>query len=237
VTVRIDPSLGQTLNLYAYGSNACFKAVTVGGPTPTQITDTSGKGNHGTFTTAPEPIQLDSGLWAYQFVSGDSEYVTVPDISELLGSTEATWLAWVRKDAYVKEQCVASDYVLATAEKKWVFGYELYDGRWACIVGNGTEIVHEFIPDVFTIGWHFVWARFVGNNANGLQLGCDDSTVTESTTAVAALGDTGHNHTYIGRLMADYSSITLGALAIFPSALSDADILKWRHMTASLIGL
>lgn len=236
MTILMNPS-SANWKAYAGGSNTCFKAITKGGPTPTQITDTSGRGNHGVFTTAPD-VALVGDLWTYQFVSGSSEYVTVPDITELLGATAATWCAWVRKDgANIYQECVASDYSTGANEKKWRFGNG-YTADWQASVGNGTTDANIAIASSFAAGWHFVWVRFTSSSATGLETGCDNSVATPVTTAaIAALGSTGHSHTYIGRREAVYSSITLGALTIWPSAISDAEIQKWRKSTQAMLGV
>ena len=240
MTILINPALGASQKLYSGGSNTCFKAITKGGPTPTQITDTSGRGNHGVFTKAPEPV-LVGDLWCYQFVNADSEYVTVPDITELLGATEATWCAWVRKDAYVANQCVVSDYSDATwAHRKWLLGNEATENKWRVYAGDGTSATAVIeIDSVFTTGWHFVWMRFTGGSATGLESGCDDSVGTPATTAsVAALGAVAKGLTNIGRHTGTtYSSMTLGALTIWPYAISDAEIQKWRYHVKRQLGL
>lgn len=236
MTILINPA-SANWKAYAGGSNTCFKAINKGGPTPTQITDSSGRGNHGVFTTAPEPVQVGD-LWAYQFVSGDSEYVTVPDITELLGATAATWCAWVRKDAYVQNQCIAGDFLATANNAKWLIGREAAENTLTLRVGDGTTYVESVTASIFTSGWKFVWCRFTGNSATGLEGGVGDSVVTPvSTTTVAALGSASQNKTYIGKFALVYSSMTLAALAIWPSAISDADINKWRYMTQKFIPL
>jgi hypothetical protein len=45
------------------------------------------------------------------------------------------------------------------------------------------------------------------------------------------------NQTYIGRRQDFYSSMTLGALTIWPSAISDAEIQKWRYHVKRQLGL
>ena len=239
MTIAIKPSLGATFKPYSYGSNACFKAVTIGGPTPTQITDTSGRGNHGVFTNAPTPA-LVGDLWTYQFVSEQSNYVTVPDITELLGATAATWCAWVRKDAYVANQCVASDFN-AAGSQRWLFGRE-YDHAtdWYVAVGDGTNTQTASVSLSYAVGWHFVWMRFTGSSATGLETGVDEAVATpKSTVSVAALGTGVKNQTYIGRypLAAAYSSITLAALGIAARALTDEQIAIWREKYRPLIGV
>ena len=130
MTILINPA-SANWKAYAGGSNTCFKAINKGGPTPTQITDSSGRGNHGVFTDAPTPA-LVGDLWTYQFVSADTNYCTVPDITELLGATAATWCAWVRKDAYVANQGIASDYAGSNAVRRWYFGFESSENHWRC---------------------------------------------------------------------------------------------------------
>jgi hypothetical protein len=227
MTILINPSLGANQKLYAGGSNTCFKAITKGGPTPTQITDTSGRGNHGVFTTAPEPV-LVGDLWCYQFVSGDSEYVTVPDITELLGATEATWCAWVRKDAYVYRQSIANEYA---SDVGWRLGFENSENLWWVHVATA----NAQIAGAFTTGWHFCWMRFVANNATGLSTGVDNASATGDTTGVASIENSAYP-LYIGRWIV-YSSMTLGALAIWPSAISDAEIQKWRYHVKRQLGV
>ena len=58
-----------------------------------------------------------------------------------------------------------------------------------------------------------------------------------STTTVAALGSASQNKTYIGKFATVYSSMTLGALTIWPSAISDAEIQKWRYHVKRQLGL
>ncbi|MFA5379086.1 MAG: hypothetical protein WC455_25245 [Dehalococcoidia bacterium] len=196
------------------------------------------------FTDAPTWIQLPSGLWALQFVSAQTNYCTIPDIPELLGATSATWLAWVRKDAYIQFQCVASDY--AVGGLRWIFGSETPQSSWKGYVGDNTTVVGPATAaSVFTVGWHFVWMRFNGSSVTGLEAGCDNTVATPvSTLTVAALGTGVKNHTYIGLEggSAVKSSSTLGALAIWASktptggALSDDEISRWRESRRRLIG-
>jgi hypothetical protein len=179
-------------------------------------------------------------LWCYQFVSGDSEYVTVPDITELLGATAATWCAWVRKDASISSAVIAGDRINSNGEKKWAFGMSSATaGRVLYYVGDGTAEAIITLETAYTISaWHFVWMRFVGNSAAGFEAGCDSAVATPiSTTSVAALGAVGQGHTYIGRYADYYNSITLGALTIWPSAISDAEISKWRNHIKRQLGL
>jgi len=234
---KVNPLLGATSKVYGFGSNACFKCVNVGGATPTTMVDTSGRGNHGAFSDAPTVAQTARGLWTYQFVSAQTNYVTVPDITELLGATAATWMAWVRKDAYVASQCIGSDFAAGAGNIRWYFGFENAQNRWRCLVGDGTTSAAILVDSVFTTGWHFVWSRFTGGSATGLETGCDDSVATPmSVTTVAALGSGVKNRTYLGRLDTSYSSITLGALAIFASAKTDAEILQFKNATRPLVG-
>jgi hypothetical protein len=235
-SIKVNPTLGATQKLYAGGSDAVLKYLPEYGPTPTQITDLSGHGNHGAFTDAPTPT-LVNGRWCYQFVSASTNYCTIPDITELLGATAATWLAWVRKDAYAVGQCVASDYVGAGASR-WALGFEGEENSWRGIVGDNTNTslsIHGAIAGVFTVGWHFVWMRFVGSTSK--QIGCDNSIGISTDTIPAALGAGVKNATYIGRITTIYSSITLGALTIFPRAITDAERDQWRYAMKARLGL
>lgn len=225
----------MSILVWSGGSNTCFKALPQGGPTPTLIKDLSGHGNHGAFTVPPEPI-LINGKWCYQFVSGSSEYVTVPDITELLGATAATWCAWVRKDAYVQYQCVASDYSTAGGQRKWSLVYEVADGTARMAISNDGVAVKVVDLTGFTAGWHFLAMRFVGSTS--LEGWVDNAYAVNTDAIMASLNNTvGQNHTYIGRTDSYYSSISLGALAIWPSAITDAEIQKWRYQVKALLGL
>jgi hypothetical protein len=196
--------------------------------------------SRGHFNGTPYDItyeQLPSGLWCSQF-NGVSSYVLVPDIAPLLGAVQATWMAWVRKDWYTQYQCVASDYVDAVAERKWQFGYESVESTWGAIVGDGTTTAAISVASVFTAGWHFVWVRFTGGSATGLESGCDNSVAVDvSTAAVAALGAVGQAHTYVGRQAAVYSSVTPATLRIHNVALTDGEIYQYRESTRRLIGV
>jgi len=182
--------------------------------------------------------KLPSGLYCPKMVSGSSSYYLVPDIAPLLGAKQATWMGWVRKDAYVQYQCAISDYVDAAAERKWLFGYESTESTWGALVGDGTTVASISIASVFTAGWHFVWVRFTGGSATGLESGCDDSVAVDvSTAAVAAIGSVGQGHTYIGRQVAVYSSVTPATLRIHNIAISDSEIWKYHESTQRLLGL
>ena len=226
--------------LYSGGSDTCLKYLPEGGVTPTLIKDLSGRGYNAAFTTAPEPL-LVNGKWCYQFVSGSSEYCLVPDIVPLLGATAATWCAYVRKDAYVNQASIMCDYLYGTANAlKWQFGFENSENNWRCRAGDGTTATTLEIAGAYTTGWHFVWCRFTGGSATGLETGCDNSVATPVTTAsIAALGSTAQNRTFIGLYNYGpyYSSQTLGALTIWPSAITDAEIAKWRWDMKAKLGL
>jgi hypothetical protein len=190
------------------------------------------------FTDAPTWVQLPSGLWCTQYVSAQTNYCTVPDITELLGATAATWMVWVRKDAYIAYQVVASDYTTAGGRKKWLFGYEGTENRWGGAVGDGATTASVVIAGAFTTGWHFAWMRFTGGSATGLEAGCDSSVMTPvSTSTIAALGAVDTNSTFIGNWTTYYSSITLGPLGIAARALTDEQIAIWREKYRPLIGV
>jgi hypothetical protein len=148
-------------------------------------------------------------------------------------------MAWVRKDAYVSGQSVAADYVNADTERKWMFGREGSENQLYEYVGNGTTTAYIGLSIVFSLGWHFMWMRFTGGSATGLESGVDNSVATPvSVAAVAALGAVGNGHTYVGRCTASvYSSMTLATLRIHNVALSDTEIWKWRESRRSLLGL
>jgi hypothetical protein len=180
---------------------------------------------------------LPRGLWCPES-NGSSGYFTIADIPPLLGAIKATWMAWVYKDWYVQYQCIASDYVDAAAERKWIFGYESADSTWGALVGNGTTTASISVASVFTVGWHFVWVRFTGGSVTGLEAGCDDTVaVPVSVAAVASLGAVGQAHTYVGRQVAVYSSIVLATLRIHNVALTDGEIYQYRESTRRLIGV
>jgi hypothetical protein len=204
---------------------------------PSSLEDVTREHNNGVFTTAPTWEKQSSGLWALKFVSGSSQYVTIPDIKQLLGAKQATWMAWVRKDASVVSQAIASDFSTA-GKRRWRFG-ENNANQWIVYVGDGTNVVNsDFINSLYTTGWRFVWVRFTGNSATGLETGVDDAVVTPaSTTSVAALGAGVLNQTYIGRRETFYASQTLGALAISILALSDTEIWKWGQSRRRLLGI
>jgi hypothetical protein len=193
---------------------------------------------HAVFTDAPTWVQLPSGLWCTQYVSAQTNYCTIPDITELLGATAATWMAWVRKNgARPGVQSIASDWGGA-GEARWLFGYEGSEGSWRCYVANGTDSANNSMTGFTADAWHFCWMRFTGNSATGLEQGIDGVTDTPvSTTSVAALGVGVLNHTYIGRQTTIYSSITLAALGIAARALTDEQIAIWREKYCPLIGV
>jgi len=238
-TMTVNPTLGQTQKLYSGGSNTCLKYLPQGGPTPTLIRDLSGRGYNAAFTTAPEPI-LVNGKWCYQFVSGSLEYCLVPDIVPLLGATAATWCAYVRKDAYVSGGTLASDFRNTDTHRKWSLSESGTDGTFAYTVGNGTATVAASCTGYSTGAWHFVWMRYTGNSATGLEAGVDATVATPvSTTTVTALGSTGAQaHTYIGmQYSGAWASMTLGALTIWPRAITDAELSQWRWDMKAKLGL
>uniref|UniRef100_A0A6M3KVR9 Putative lectin/glucanase superfamily protein n=1 Tax=viral metagenome TaxID=1070528 RepID=A0A6M3KVR9_9ZZZZ len=235
-TLTVNPTLGQTQKLYSGGSNTVLKYLPEAGPTPTQITDLSGHGNHAAFTDAPAIVQIN-GRNCYQFVSAQTNYCTVPDITELLGATAATWCAYVRKDAYVLSQYVMTDWGVA-GKQNWVLGNESTENRWSAIVAGGTSAnkAEVAVNNVFTTGWHFVWMRFMGGVS--LESGIDSTVGTPDTTSVPAIvASASDGTTYIGRLATTYSSMTLGALAIFPRAITDAERDLWRYKVQTLLGV
>jgi hypothetical protein len=204
--------------------------------------------NNGVFTTAPTWEKQSSGLWALKFVSGSSQYVTLPDIKQLLGATQATWMAWVRKDASVSNQKLMADYStadIAANGVKWIFcGEGASNGLFGRVgIGTVAGYVDTTIASVFTTGWHFAWMRYTGNSVTGLQSGCDDTASSLiSTTSVPQLGNVSNNTTHIGRINHSgatwvYSSMTLGALAISTLALSDTEIWKWGQSRRRLLGI
>jgi len=175
-------------------------------------------------------------------VSAQANYCTIPDITELLGATAATWMAWVRKDAYVLNQGVFSDFD-AAGKRRWTFGAEAAENTWKCFVGDNTNIASSSIANLFTVGWHFAWCRFTGGSATGLEIGIDSSVAApSSTSAIAALGVGVLNQTLIGKQWVNagtyvYSSITLAALGIAARALTDEQIAIWREKYRPLIGV
>jgi hypothetical protein len=205
---------------------------------PSSLEDVTREHNNGVFTTAPTWEKQSSGLWALKFVSGSSQFVTLPDIKQLLGATQATWMAWVRKDAYVADQTIAGDYATTAGHLKWKFLDESAENRFQVYVGNGTTAVQKYTNSVFTTGWHFCWMRFTAASATGLEHGVDSIVgATGDVSAIAALGNTSYGHTYIGRYATLYSSITLGAFAISALALSDTEIWKWGQSRRRLLGI
>jgi hypothetical protein len=180
--------------------------------------------------------KLPSGLYCPKMVSASSSYYAVPDITPLLGAKQATWMGWVRKDAYVQYSSVMNDFG-AVGSRRWRFGYEGAENRWYCDAGDGTTFVPISISSIFTTGWHFVWERFTGGSATGLECGCDGSTATPvSVATVLTLGVGVKNQTYIGRAGV-YSSITLATLRIHNIAISDSEIWKYRESTRRMIGI
>jgi hypothetical protein len=193
---------------------------------------------HGTVTAHDVTyLLLPSRLWVPDF-NGEGGYYGITDIAKLLGAKTATIAAWVRKDNYVQYQCVASDYVDAVAERKWIFGNESAESTWGVTVGDGTSVVSTSVASVFTAGWHFVWMRFTGGSATGLEAGCDDTVATPgNVAAIAALGAVGHDHTYIGRVGTYYSSMAVAMLIIGDVAITDGEIYQYREATRRLIGV
>jgi hypothetical protein len=191
------------------------------------------------FTDAPTWVQLPSGLWALQFVSAQTNYCTIPDITELLGATAATWMAWVRVDAWVDGASIASDYTASGGLKRWIFGGGTsVDNSFSCYAGDGTTAITLGIASAFTVGWHFCWMRFTGASVTGLESGVDSTVaVPASVAAVAALGTGVKNQTYIGKYSTTYSSMTLAALGISAHALTDEQIAIWREKYRPLIGV
>ena len=190
----------------------------------TQIFDSTVNANHGTKAAAGQAPSEIAGMIgkAQQFVSGSSQYISLPDIAGLLGATEATWESYVRKDAYINQQCIASDWL--RSNQQWMFGSEYpEDSNWRSFAGAGDTNVGATIDSVFTTGWHFCWMRFKGNDATGFETGVDDSVTTPvSTTTVAALGSVSSGITRIGRYSIHYSSMTLCELR-FSSAARSAE--------------
>jgi len=193
---------------------------------------------HGTVTAHDVTyLLLPSRLWVPEF-NGEGGYYGITDIAKLLGAKKATLAAWVRKDNYVQYQCVASDYVDADAERKWKFGNESAESTWGVTVGDGTSVVSVSVASVFTTGWHFVWMRFTGGSATGLEAGCDDSRATPgNVAAIATLGAVGHDHTYIGRVGSYYSSMAVLSLHVSDEAQSNDWLSALRQSGRRLVGV
>jgi hypothetical protein len=180
--------------------------------------------------------KLPSGLYCPKMVSASSSYYAVPDITPLLGAKQATWMAWVRKDAYVQYHILVSDS--KSGALRWYLGYENAENRWRCLVGDNTNVQTVQSDGVFTLGWHFVWARFTASSVTGLEAGCDNTVVTPaSTVAIAALGTGVQNNTTIGKNETVYTSMTLATLRICNVALTDGQIYQYREATRRLIGV
>ena len=182
--------------------------------------------------------RLPSGLYCPKMVSGSNSYYLVPDIAPLLGAKQATWMGWVRKDAYVQYQAIATDYTTTGGHKRWVLGYDNPDGTLNNTVGNGITLAATVCTGFTTGAWHFVWMRYTANSETGAETGIDNTVGTPvSTTSVLALGAGILNHTYIGRYTSYYSSITLATLRICNVALTDGQIYQYREATRKLIGV
>jgi hypothetical protein len=202
------------------------------------LVDRSRYHNNGTAYNISAWEQLPSGLYCPKMVSASSGYYLVPDIAPLLGAKQATWMAWVRKDAYVQYQTVASDFQVIVGFERWDFGDESSENLYKAVVGDGTNVAYTSTAGL-TSGWHFVWMKYVGGSATGLEAGIDNVVCTPvATVTVTALGVEVKNQTYIGRnRFSRYSSMTLATLRIHNVALSDSDIWKYRESTRRLIGI
>ncbi len=203
------------------------------------LVDRSRYHNNGTAYNISAWERLPSGLYCPKMVSASSGYYLVPDIAPLLGAKQATWMAWVRKDAFVNYQAVTDDYSAnPVAKRRWMFGDESPENLWYCIVGDGTTTAAIGKSGAYTTGWHFVWLRFAGGSLTGLETGIDNSVATPvSTASVASLGADVKNNTKIGSNEGIFSSQTLATLRIHNLALTDTEIWKYRESTRRLIGV
>ncbi len=177
-------------------------------------TSNSNDGTKGAGAAAPTEVAGTVGR-AQQFVAANQQLITLPDSAALLGATQGTWTAVVRKDAYVAQQCICSYSFGADDRKGWIFGYESTLNAWRGNVGDGNNQIGITLAGAFTVGEHFAWMRFVGNDAAGYTAGCDaGSAVPVSTATVAQLLNTAANDLTIGKYQTVYSSMTLDELRL-----------------------
>ncbi len=200
---------------------------------PNVIRDMSRNHRDAVFTDAPTWVQLPSGLWCTQYVSAQTNYCTITSPAELSGATGATILAWVRKDAYVQYQSVFSDYA-SVNDRIVQFGWESAENTFFVRFGNdATWGKTATVTNAFTVGWHFVWARYIASTS--IECACDSSVNTNTTSIGATLGTP--NNIYIGKHDTYYASQTLAALGIAARALTDEQIAIWREKYRPLIGV
>jgi len=119
VTVCIDPSLGQTLNLYAGGSNCVLKQEWSFTKEPTTFVDVSGVGNVAT-CNAVTWTQLPSGLYVATF-NGSSSYIDTGLSTDLSGSGDFTVMCWCKGNSNEDRYPMSQAHTLTPYSSDWIF--------------------------------------------------------------------------------------------------------------------
>jgi|TARA_Y100000310_G_scaffold16579_1_gene16523 hypothetical protein len=128
---------------------------------PDSLPDVSRFGNDGTFTTAPDWVQLSSGLWVMDFVAASNELVTVGDIG-----TARTLVFWLKPDSTTEsilEELAATGITCSSSSMVY--------GSWDNCFVNGVD------TNTMTTAWqHVAVTSTTDVTMSAFRLGLVDTT-------------------------------------------------------------
>lgn len=156
-------------------------------------------------TAAPTEVAGTIGR-AQQFVAESQQYIQLAT-SPLAGCTQATVMAVVRKDSWVKFQSAAASYT--AGNKGWILGYENPSGTIQAYVGDGTATAIAEQTGFPSAEWASMAFRYVASDASGITAFVNGSGGTPIDTTTVAQLDPTPPAAYIGRYYIRYSNYTI----------------------------
>jgi len=237
-TLRINPSLGQTLSLYAGGSAAVLKDWPFGGPTPTSLVDQSGYGNDGTFTDITM-TQLDSGLWVYGF-NGTSSYIDCGrDTSLNLGTGDFSLAAWIKATSGGGDYYFIIDRYYGINNPSWALVLDDNTGALRFILADGSNsVVFQEGSSLKDDAWHHVGISC--DRDGNAQMYLDGNTLgdTNDISAISGAVDAAVKDVCLGINANDESSnVFIGSMGLWrikKALWTSADFAKMYAMEKSL---
>lgn len=183
--------------------------------------DYSGFKNHGTLGSTAGADTNDL-TWTAQGLSfGGDDYCTYPD--PLLGATQCTIIAIVKRVTYLNFASIISDYG-ALGDKNFILGYESPQNSLSFFVGDGTNsafvLSSGFSNNIFNI----VVARYNATSQKAKLKINNNTEAIANVASVAHIGNVQSSSCYIGK----YSTYPLTGyipyILMYRRELADAEV-------------